>query len=41
VGKIKMPPDDIQYPRPKAVGPGYETAKIIGRAMIKEHFENE
>lgn len=39
MGKIKMPPKDIRYPYPKAVGKGYSTAKIIGRAMIKERFD--
>ena len=38
MGKIKIPPNDVRYPHPKAVGLGYETAKIIGRAMVKEHF---
>ena len=38
MGQIRMPPSDICYPRPKTVGPGYEKAKIIGRAMIQESF---
>ena len=33
-----MPPKDIRYPHPNAVGSGYEAAKIIGRAMEIEHF---
>lgn len=33
-----MPPKDISYPRPKVVGPGYESARIIGRAMVMERF---
>ena len=33
-----MPPKPIKYPHPKAVGLGYETAKIIGRAMYRESF---
>jgi hypothetical protein len=36
MGKIKMPPNDIEYPRPKAVGNGKMFAEIIGRAMIQE-----
>ena len=38
MGKIRIPPKDIRYPHPKAVGPGYETAKVIGRAMVLEKF---
>ena len=38
MGTIKMPPDDIEYPLPKAVGNGKNRAKIIGRAMIEESF---
>ena len=38
MGKIKMPPENICYPHPKAVGPGHEIAKIIGRAMLEESF---
>ena len=38
MGKIKMPPRDIRYPYPKAVGYGYSIGKIIGRAMMKESF---
>jgi len=33
-----MPPNDIDYPYPKAVGKGHTVGKIIGRAMKKEHF---
>lgn len=33
-----MPPKDIKYPYPKAVGHGYSIGKIIGRAMIIERF---
>lgn len=33
-----MPPRDLHYPYPKAVGSGYGVAKIVGRAMVKEHF---
>lgn len=33
-----MPPKDIRYSYPKAVGRGYSVGKIIGRAMLKEHF---
>jgi hypothetical protein len=36
MGTIKMPPDDIEYPLPKAVGNGTKSATIIGRAMIEE-----
>jgi len=38
MGRIIMPPRDLRYPYPKAVGSGYGVAKIIGRAMAKEHF---
>jgi len=38
MGKIKNPPSDIRYPYPKAVGSGFSTGKIIGRAMEREHF---
>lgn len=38
MGKIKMPPTNIKYPYPKAVGSGYSVAKIIGRAMEIEYF---
>ena len=38
MGKIRIPPPDIKYPYPKAVGNGYSIGKVIGRAMIKEHF---
>lgn len=38
MGRIITPPRDIHYPHPKAVGPGYETAEIIGRAMVLEKF---
>ena len=38
MGKIKIPPKDINYPYPKAVGKGYSTGKIIGRAMVLESF---
>ena len=37
-GQIRMPPKDIRYPYPKAVGRGYSVGKIIGRAMVLEHF---
>ncbi len=40
MGVIKMPPKDILYPHPKAVGTGYETARIIGRVMLIESFSN-
>lgn len=33
-----MPPNKITYPHPKAVGTGFETAKIIGRAMVIERY---
>ena len=39
MGKIKMPPSDIKYSFPKSVGKGHSIAIILGRAMIKEHFE--
>ena len=35
-----MPPRDIRYPYPKAVGKGYSFGKIVGRAMIKESYRN-
>ena len=38
MGKIKMPPEKIKYPYPKAVGIGYGVAEILGRAMVKESF---
>jgi|SRR3989344_4546829 len=38
MGEIKMPPKDINYSYPKAVGRGYSVGKIIGRAMVKERF---
>lgn len=38
MGKIKMPPHDITYQLPKAVGNGKESGKIIGRAIIIESF---
>jgi len=38
LGKIKKIPKDIPYPYPKAVGQGYSTGKIIGRAMTIERF---
>ena len=38
MGKIRMPPKNIDYPYPKAVGRGYSVGKIIGRAMEIEHF---
>ncbi len=38
LGVIKMPPKDLHYPHPKAVGDGYEDAKIVGRAMLVEHY---
>ncbi|MEK7170441.1 MAG: hypothetical protein AAB767_04080 [Patescibacteria group bacterium] len=38
MGRILRPPKDLHYPHPKAVGPGYETARIIGRAMCLESF---
>ncbi len=33
-----MPPKDINYPHPKAVGRGHSVAKIVGRAMEIERF---
>jgi len=33
-----MPPKDIRYPYPKAVGEGLSIGKIIGRAMETECF---
>ena len=33
-----MPPKNIHYPYPKAVGKGYTVGKIIGRAMEIERF---
>ena len=33
-----MPPTNIHYPYPKAVGEGYTIGKIIGRAMEIECF---
>lgn len=38
MGKIIMPPKDIDYPHPKAIGWGRSVAKIIGRAMEIERF---
>lgn len=38
MGKIRIPPNDIHYPYPKAVGKGFSTGKIIGRAMVLEKF---
>ena|ERR1017187_9518223 len=38
MGKIKMPPKEIRYPHPKAVGQGHSVAKIIGRVMEIERF---
>ena|SRR3989338_1874011 len=38
MGKIIMPPKNIHYPYPKAVGSGYTVGKIIGRAMEMERF---
>src|SRR3989344_127397 len=38
MGKIKEKPSDVKYPYPKAVGRGYSTGKIIGRAMSIERF---
>lgn len=38
MGKIRIPPKDIKYPYPKAVGHGYSVGKIIGRAMEIECF---
>lgn len=38
MGKIKMPPRNIYYPYPKAVGKGFTTGIIIGRAMEIEKF---
>lgn len=35
-----MPPKPIHYPPPKAVGGKIQEAEIVGRAMIKESFEN-
>ncbi|MFA5246528.1 MAG: hypothetical protein WC408_01395 [Candidatus Micrarchaeia archaeon] len=40
MGVIKMPPKDISYPYPKAVGVGVSIGRIIGRARINEHFPN-
>ncbi len=37
MGKIKMPPEEIKYPYPKALGKkGYSISTIKGRAMIVE-----
>jgi len=33
-----MPPGDVTYPYPKAVGRGHSVGKIIARAMIMESF---
>ncbi len=33
-----MPPRDIYYPYPKAVGHGHSVGKVIGRAMEIEFF---
>ena len=33
-----MPPNDIDYPPPKAVGGKHTIGKIIGRAMVMERF---
>src|SRR3989344_168501 len=38
MGRIIMPPKNIHYPYPKAVGKGYTVGKIIGRAMEIERF---
>ena len=38
MGKIRKKPKDIIYPHPKAVGQGYSTGKIIGRAREIERF---
>jgi hypothetical protein len=38
--RIIDPPKDIRYPRPKAVGPGYEIGKIIGRVKCQESFSD-
>lgn len=41
MGKIKMPPGEITYPYPKALGKkGYTKNKIIGRAMMIECEKN-
>lgn len=40
MGIIKMPPKDIRYPFPKALGKGYSVGTIIGRAMHIERFNN-
>jgi len=38
MGKLREKLKDIQYPYPKALGQGCSVGKIIGYAMVKEHF---
>ncbi|MBI2623650.1 MAG: hypothetical protein HYW65_03695 [Candidatus Liptonbacteria bacterium] len=38
MGEIRIPPRDVKYPYPKAVGQGHSIGKIIGRAMVIERF---
>jgi hypothetical protein len=40
MGKIKMPPEPIRYPFPKALGEGYSTGTVLGRVMEIEQIPN-
>ncbi|HVP49729.1 MAG TPA: hypothetical protein VMT56_00755 [Candidatus Bathyarchaeia archaeon] len=38
MGRIRIPPKDIIYPLPTALGPGKSSARVLGRAMVMESF---